>query len=165
MIISIAQDPRVALAQCCELLDEPIPDVQTPEDNQVHHALAWHRGTGTPTWFSRMVPKADHQRHLHSYFDGDMDEPLRFVFRGPEGKLQLPTQNLKIFIQIAQGIDDDTWDYHLRRHDYSKWFREVVKDFELADATQAIEQDETFTPQTSREAIIHKIRNRFEPKW
>ncbi|MGN6543998.1 MAG: HAD-IIB family hydrolase, partial [Aureliella sp.] len=110
MIISIAKDPRQALEQCCELLGEPTPDVPTPEDNQVHHALAWHRGTREPTWFSRMVPKAEHQRHIHSHFDGEMDEAYRFIFRGPEGKVQLPAQNLKIFIQLAQGIDDETWE-------------------------------------------------------
>ena len=165
MIISIAEDPRDAMRQCCDLLNEPIADVPTPEDNQVHHALAWRRGTRRPTWFSRMVPKADHQRHIHSHFDGEMDEPLRFVFRGPEGKLQLPTQNLKIFIQIAQGVDDETWLYHLRRHDYSRWFRDVVKDQELAQRTEAIESDESLKPKASREAIIREIRDRFEPKW
>lgn len=165
MIISIAKDPREALQQCCELLKEPLPDLPTPEDNQVHHALAWHRGTRTPTWFSRMVPKADHQRHIHSHFDGEMDAPDRFVFRGPERKLQLPTQNLKIFIQIADGIDDETWEYHLRRHDYSRWFRDVVKDYGLASTTESIENDQSLAPKASREAIIREIRDRFEPKW
>jgi hypothetical protein len=164
-IISIATDPRVALEQCCQLLGETPPDLPTPADHQVHHALAWHRGTRKPTWFSRMVLKSDHTRHLHSHFDGDMDEHLRFVFRGPHGKLQLPTQNLKIFIQIAQGIDDETWQYHLRRHDYSSWFREVVKDEGLAARTRTIEDATELTTQASRDAIIREIRDRFEPKW
>lgn len=164
-IISIASEPQEALREMSDLLDRQLPDLQTPRDHQVHHALAWRRGMEQPIWFSRMVPKSEAQRHRHSHFDGQMDPEYRFVFRGPEGKLQLSVQNLKIFMQNAEGLDDETWQYHLQRHDYSKWFRDVIKDEELADCTQAIESDATLSPQESRQAVFAQIRERFEPKW
>ena len=47
-----------------------------------------------------------------------------FYFRGPEGKLNLRAQNLMLFLQLADGVDDETWLHHLRQGDYSGWFRE-----------------------------------------
>ena len=37
--------------------------------------------------------------------------------------MNLRAQNLMIFLQIAEGIDDRTWEHHLRKGDYSEWFR------------------------------------------
>ena len=36
-------------------------------------------------------------------------------------------------MQIADGVDDDTWLYHLRAGDYSLWFHEGIKDDALAE--------------------------------
>jgi len=63
-----------------------------------------------------------------------------FVFRGPENKLKLRAQNLSIFLQMAEGIDDDTWLHHLGQRDYSKWFRSVIKDDGLAEEAEQIER-------------------------
>ena len=38
-----------------------------------------------------------------------------------------------MFLHIAEGIDDRTWKHHLEAGDYSEWFRDKVKDDELAD--------------------------------
>ncbi len=65
-----------------------------------------------------------------------------FYFRGPEDKLNLKAYNLMIFIQIASGVDDETWLYHLQRKDYSNWLRNSVHDKELADLVDAVENDE-----------------------
>ena len=47
-----------------------------------------------------------------------------------------------MFVQIAEGIDDATWQHHLRAGDYSEWFRDKIKDDELADEAAAIEADD-----------------------
>ena len=56
-----------------------------------------------------------------------------FYFTGPLNRLNLRAQNLAMFTQIAEGIDDETWLYHLRRGDYSQWMRDAIKDDEMAD--------------------------------
>jgi hypothetical protein len=43
-----------------------------------------------------------------------------------------------IFIQMAEGVDDDTWMYHLGKKEYSNWFRSAIHDEELADAAEKI---------------------------
>jgi hydroxymethylpyrimidine pyrophosphatase-like HAD family hydrolase len=160
-IISIANDPRDAIAQCCDLMGEPLPEFQPPEDLQEHRALAWRRGDKTPRWFIRLLPESERQRHQHSYMEGDMDLDLQFVFRGPESKLQLATPNLRQFINIGKGVDDNTWNYHLRRHDYSRWFLNVIKDEELAAQVEYVERDEAMDAEQSRQKIFDTIYKRF----
>jgi hypothetical protein len=55
-------------------------------------------------------------------------------------------QNLTLFVQIAEGVDDATWLHHLRAGDYSRWFRESIKDDGLADDVEDIERQESLTP-------------------
>jgi hypothetical protein len=66
-----------------------------------------------------------------------------------------------MFGQIAVGIDDDTWEYHLRRHDYSQWFRESIKDEALAAIAAAAEADESLTAAESRARILQAIEERY----
>ena len=65
-----------------------------------------------------------------------------------------------IFLQMADGIDDDTWSFHLARHDYSRWLTESVKDPDLKAAALQIESDH-LTPKASREAIRKAIEDRY----
>ena len=55
------------------------------------------------------------------------------LFRGPDEKLNLRAHNLELFVQMAEGVDEETWLHHLRQGDYSRWFRDAIKDPELAD--------------------------------
>ncbi|HRK79510.1 MAG TPA: hypothetical protein PLQ95_13325 [Thiobacillus sp.] len=57
-------------------------------------------------------------------------------FRTSSGISVLQVQNLMVFCQTAEGIDETTWMYHLRRGDYSRWFRDAIKDDYLADETE-----------------------------
>ena len=52
--------------------------------------------------------------------------------------------------KIVAGVDDRTWEYHLRAGDYSRWFRDKIKDFELASEVADIEMDEAVFPSASR---------------
>ena len=99
------------------------------------------------------------QRHKQKYAAGDMG-PDSFYFRGPEGKLNLKANNLMIFIQMAEGVDDETWMYHLKDHHYSDWFRKFVNDEDLAIRTVRIEEKED-DPVVSKQAIIQLIRERY----
>ena len=77
---------------------------------------------------SSIIPgRAERIRHLRKYAEGNMRYDS-FSFRGPGNRQNLRAQNLAIFSQIAEGIDDETWLFHLRRGDYSRWFRSAMKD-------------------------------------
>ena len=64
-------------------------------------------------------------------------------------------------MQIAAGIDDRTWMYHLREGEYSRWFADVIKDDGLADEARQIEQDEGLSADESRKQIQEAISRRY----
>lgn len=97
--------------------------------------------------------KMDRLRHRRKYAAGELPPDRSFYFTGAAGKMNLRAQNLMLFLQLADGIDDATWDFHLHRHDYSKWFREGIKDDNLADQAADIESRKSVTPQESRALI------------
>ncbi|HMC31803.1 MAG TPA: DUF5752 family protein, partial [Candidatus Angelobacter sp.] len=83
-----------------------------------------------------------------------------FFFRGPEAKLNLRAQNLGIFIQMAEGVDDETWLHHLHQHDYSRWIRSAIKDKKLAQQIEQIESENSNAAE-SRKQIIAAIEKQY----
>ena len=67
--------------------------------------------------------------------------------------MNLRAQNLMLFLQIGDGIDDETWQYHLQQGDFSRWFREEIKDDNLASAAERVEALTNSTPRESRTLI------------
>jgi hypothetical protein len=161
LFVAIGDEAEKSLAQFCELLGEPTPTVPPPSDYKEHEALAWWRGVSEPAWFNRLPPKGEHQRHRHGYLDGDMDAEHRFYFRGPKGELNLPAQNLRMFMQLGEGVDDDTWLFHLREGDYDHWFREVIKDENLADRAEKLRNNGDVSAAESRGKIFELIRQTY----
>jgi len=162
-VISISENPGEVVEQCCELMNEPVPKIEPPEDKQTHHALAWRRGDEKVIWFSRIAPLNATQRHVHSHYEGEMEPDLRFVFCGPKGELNLMTENIKQFIHIAEGVDEATWQFHRQQNDYSRWIDEVIKDGELADEIARIETSSGLDAKASRTSIVELLKERYEP--
>jgi hypothetical protein len=137
---------------------EPMRLVADQEDT----TAAWFaRIGGSPRRFKVAKPTEDRRRHKRKYAEGELGEDKSFYFRGPEGRLNLRAQNLELFSQLADGVDDDTWRYHLRRHDISRWFREAIKDQALAHEASEIEAQADLTPQESRERMRAAIQRRY----
>ncbi|HVO75373.1 MAG TPA: HAD-IIB family hydrolase [Ignavibacteriaceae bacterium] len=104
-------------------------------------------------------PKIKLKRHIKKYSEGDLGDKKSFVFSGPNGKLNLKAQNVMNFIRIAEGIDNETWTFHLKKNAYSEWFSKIVKDENLADEIKRIEDHKNLSPQKSRKMIINKIKD------
>jgi hypothetical protein len=105
--------------------------------------------------------KSELRRHRRKYAVGELGEDKSFYFRGPENKLNLRAQNMNIFTQLAEGIDEETWSHHLATSDYSRWLRESVKDQPLAEEVAKIEEDERLPAAESRARIIEAIRKHY----
>lgn len=162
LFIAIGDEPAKHLAKYCDLIGEQTPDLAPPLDKQEHRAIAWWRRDGKPAWFKRPTPPTDRQRHLHGYLDGDMSPEDRFYFRGPDDKLNLPAQNLRVFMQLGEGVDDETWDHHLRQGDYSRWFRNVLKDDDLAQRAESLSNNGKLPASDSRNQLFEFIRKKYE---
>ncbi len=160
MIILGPQAPAI-LEKMSKIIGEPLPDLpdRPPSDNEL---LVWQR---TPTSIIKTIradkPRQHHKRHTRKYAIGDLSEEFCFYFRGPNNALNLKAQNLAIFLQLAEGIDDATWMHHLQKKDYSDWFRVHIKDNTLADAADQIESDRSLSAAQSRQAIANLVKTRY----
>jgi hydroxymethylpyrimidine pyrophosphatase-like HAD family hydrolase len=125
------------------------------------HVVAWFVGKAAPPFSMQAEPgQAERIRHHRKYAEGNL-RWHSFYFRGPYGRHNLKAQNLTIFCQIAQGIDEETWLFHLYRGDYSRWFRQCIRDDYLADDTESIERRRDLPPWQTREAIRNLIYARY----
>jgi HAD superfamily hydrolase (TIGR01484 family) len=125
------------------------------------HAVVWlPRGGKAPFSMRIMSGRIERIRHLRKYAEGNMLD-RSFYFSGPAQRHNLRAQNLAIFSQMADGIDEETWLYHLYRGDYSRWFRDAVKDPYLADHTERIEQRKDLRPGETRDLIRSFIEARY----
>jgi hypothetical protein len=86
--------------------------------------LVWDREKHAPRWVKAKRPRQVHKRHTQKYTEGDLGTERSFFFRGPDNLLNLRAQNLMLFLQIAEGVDEHTWEHHLRAGDYSSWIRD-----------------------------------------
>jgi hypothetical protein len=160
-VLAIGADPAATITAFAERVGMPAPEV-SPEPLPTGEALAWFRNDGKPPIrYHVRVPHFERRRHVRKYAAGELGPDKSFFFRGPEAKLNLRAQNLQVFLQVADGVDDETWLYHLRRGDYSRWFREAIKDDALAQDAAQIEAAEDPDPAGTRGRIHVAIESRY----
>jgi hydroxymethylpyrimidine pyrophosphatase-like HAD family hydrolase len=160
-VIAIGATPRETLARFAAKVGAS-PPVTTPDPLPTGEALVWFRASGRPPLRYRVhTAHLERRRHVRKYAAGELGPDKSFFFRGPQGKLNLRAQNLLLFLQVADGVDDETWLYHLRRGDYSRWFHEAIKDDDLAGDAARIEADPSVDPSTSRGGIRRAIESRY----
>lgn len=126
-----------------------------------NRAAVWFRRLGTAPFSMSIIPgNRDRIRHRRKYAEGNMRHNS-FYFRGVDARQNLKAQNLTVFSQLAEGVDEETWLFHLYRGDYSRWFRDAVKDPYLADQTERIEQRSTLCLAETRNLIRRLIDSRY----
>jgi HAD superfamily hydrolase (TIGR01484 family) len=132
-----------------------------PSSLEPGEVLAWFVPAGELRRLSIRLSRADRKRHKRNYAHGELPEDQSFYFRGPDQKLNLRAQNLSVFAQLADGVDDETWMHHLKRGDYSHWLRTVIKDEDMAAEVEGVERDDSLDARQSRERIRGAIEERY----
>jgi len=121
------------------------------------------RGAGVTELIERMLENdLAGVKCEQAYLDGDLSPGERFYFRGPSGKLNLGAQNLRLFMQMGDGVDDETWQFHLSQGDYARWFREVIGDAELAEHTEALRNDGALSVSECRTRLFQFIEGKYK---
>lgn len=155
--ISLGDEAFELADSFADLTGRPRPYLRR-EQLEKGEALVWFTESGEPPAVAQLqISVSEMRRHKRKYASGELPEDCSFYFRGPEGKLNLRAQNLQLFAQIADGVDDETWLYHLRRSDYSQWFANQIKDENLAKGAEAIEANRALTARESRQAMRELI--------
>jgi HAD superfamily hydrolase (TIGR01484 family) len=163
IVIAVGKDPLKVLKR----VDPGVANRSDLHDRQIgseetSHALFWSKNDAdSPFTISPIPSRTERRRHRRKYAEGELGSEKSFYFTGPENKLNLRANNLIVFLQLAEGIDADTWNFHLHRGDYSRWFREVIKDPGLAEEASRVER----MPHISRDESRALIRAAIEQNY
>jgi HAD superfamily hydrolase (TIGR01484 family) len=159
MVIAVGDSPQEMLAVIGGARRQKLP--QWAGSLEQGQALFWPIGHGAPVTIQVAQARQERRRHRRKYAEGELIPEESFYFQGPEGKLNLRAQNLILFVQLAEGVDDATWMYHLNRGDYSEWFRRAIKDEALAAQAARVEATPDIPPSKSRELIKAAIEEHY----
>jgi hydroxymethylpyrimidine pyrophosphatase-like HAD family hydrolase len=160
VLIAIGQAPERTMEEFARATRGGLvwPDTLTHQPGKV---VVWFASAGEPPFAMQPEPgRAERIRHHRKYAEGDL-RWNSFFFRGPEGKTNLKAHNLTMFSHLAQGIDEETWMFHLRRGDYSRWFRHSIRDAQLAEEAERIRQRHDLAPPQTRDLICELIQARY----
>ncbi len=161
LVIAVGKGPDSVYRTFATALGRESPSAVSAE-NTNGNAHAWFPGGEAPPFPFAVEPaRGERRRHRRKYAQGELPSERNFVFRGPKGKLNLRAQNLQTFMQMGDGVDDETWMYHLRCRDYSKWVKQAIKDEGLASEIEAIERVRGISPAESRKAVRAAIDRRY----
>jgi HAD superfamily hydrolase (TIGR01484 family) len=159
--IACGPDAPTTIRTIADIVERPTPrlDGELPDGE----ALAWAVQTrdAQPTRFRPARPEGERQRHRRKYASGELGPDKSFWFRGPDDQLNLQAQNLTLFLQLADGVDDETWLYHLGRGEYSAWIKGSINDPELAAEVAAVEEDGAMRADESRRRIREIVEERY----
>lgn len=165
-LVAVGHEPAETIRRFGQAAGVAVPEVATGALEK-GWGLVWYPGRAGPPFAVRLAePDGERHRHRRKYAEGQLGDDKSFYFRGPDGRLNLRAQNLGLFVQIAQGVDDATWLHHLRRGDYSRWLRQAIKDGALADEVAEVERDAApagVAPdaQVTRERVRAAIERRY----
>jgi hypothetical protein len=167
LVLAVGPSPESTLQMFCDATGQAPPEwdgavASADTEQKDGEIVAWSPVTRAPPARVEVIPAGSvHRRHRRKYAQGDLGPDRSFYFRGPHEKLNLRAQNLALFVQIADGVDEATWLFHLRRGDYSRWFREHIKDGGLANAIERIEQNHKTPAATTRSLVRRAIEERY----
>lgn len=156
-VIAIGKDSAYPFQQFCEKLQLPMPsNIPSLSENEI---AVWDRESSPSVYKARFnLPVQLQQRHKKKYAQGDMSYNS-FIFTGPGNKMHLKANNLMLFAHIAEGIDAETWLFHLYRKDFSRWFRDSVHDEDLARVGE--EAEKISDMEASKKHILSYITTKY----
>ncbi|HET6316807.1 MAG TPA: hypothetical protein VFG86_10130, partial [Chloroflexota bacterium] len=161
-VCAVGEDPTATLEDAAELVGERPPGGE-PRDLRKGEALLWRRGDPDVPLIELVPASFKRRRHRRKYVEGELPPERSFYFRGPADALSLRVQNLQLFMQVASGVDDATWEWHLRAGDYSRWIQRELKDSKLAERVGAVERDRALSAAESRARVRELIESRYAP--
>lgn len=139
-LMTVGSQLRDTLTEFVTASGQPQTLPAIPDSLPTGELLVWRPGERSAAVVTVQPGNTQHRRHVRKYAEGLLIPERSFYFRGPEKKLNLRAHNLVLFVELAEGVDDDTWLHHLRRGDYSRWFESIIGDKALATEARDIEQ-------------------------
>lgn len=150
-LLVVGEQPQKAVETFYQSRDLPRPAI--PDTLALGEMLVVGSAGGEPTRMKIISGEGPRRRHRRKYAEGTLGDDRSFCFRGPDAKLNLLARNLITFMQMGDGVDAGTWQWHRERGDYSRWIAEAIKDEELAAEAGGIERSDG--PVDDARAALH----------
>jgi hypothetical protein len=137
-----------------------VPQVEPGEVLMLDPAQGPPYNQGAVRKLTAIPGSSDRRRHRRKYAEGRLGEDKSFYFRGETGQLNLRAHNLTLFVDLADGVDEATWEWHRQLGHYSQWLRDAVKDNDLADEVAEVERNGA-SPAEARQQIRAAVEQRY----
>jgi HAD superfamily hydrolase (TIGR01484 family) len=158
--VAVGPSPEATLAELAAAFGAAPPQTPAGETNR-NEVVVWQRSADGDPFTAVIIPaRSERLRHLRKYAEGNLGSQS-FFFRGPGARMNLRAQNLTSFCEMAAGVDDETWLFHLRRGDYSAWMRGTIKDEDLAREVVGVEDASHLGSTESRRMVRDAIDRRY----
>jgi len=161
LVAALGTEPSAALRQFAAAAGVAVPAGPDEQPRDYTEALAWRPRESSAPFTFRLMPtqtKEPAPAAAGRPKPADLPPERSFYFRGPQRRQNLRAQNLPLFVQIGRGVDDETWLYHLRERDYSRWLASVLGEGGLSAQVGAIEA-EGGSAELTRERIAAAIES------
>ncbi len=158
----VGSDAATTVQDFASVVDVDLPILPASE-NVEGEIILWEINNPTQARQCKALKSVrEHHRHRRKYAEGQLPPDRSFYFRGPNDTLNLRAQNLILFCQLAEGIDDETWQFHLESGDYSRWLSTNIKDESLAAEVERIEAlHRSSTAEDSKQAVLAAIQREY----
>lgn len=161
ILFALGKSPGNTINTYCTAVGQTAPALDLSE-LEPGRAIMWDRAAQLPPVVLEIARSTiERRRHRRKYAEGELPADRSFYFTGGSGRFNLRAQNLFLFMQLGEGVDDATWMHHLQAHDYSTWVRDVIKDETLARTIHGIEAQSGLPASESRRVIRAAIEARY----
>ena len=160
-VLIIGRDSVGLIETLCQALGRPVPALP-PRGPEVGEAIYWECRTDAPPVLIKVEkPQGAVKRHTRKYTQGTLGEDRSFFFRGVDGRLNIRAHNLAMFLDIGDGVDGESYFFHLRSGHFATWLRTSIKDEELADEVAEIAAHEGLDLTQARALVRAAIERRY----
>jgi hydroxymethylpyrimidine pyrophosphatase-like HAD family hydrolase len=163
LVIGFGADAAYCINVVAHRLDRAeitVPEVASDPDC----AIAWWITSGDEPF--QIIPAGcdlEHRRHHRKYAEGDMGPERSFYFRGPDGTTVLQAGSVAAFLELVARVSDESWRFHLKRHDYSTWISDSIGAPDLAVEVARVEDDRCLSSEDSKRRIRKLLDEYFAP--
>jgi hypothetical protein len=113
--------------------------------------------------FAPDIREVSHVRHRHKYAEGQVPYERGFTFRDGNNTIGPHVSSMAEFSDELQRVPHEALVHHAKRHDFSRWVKEVFHDRLLGDAIERCESNVRSSDAAGlRTALRELVRLRYD---
>jgi len=157
VLVTLGSTARELVEQFAKRIQRRCPDFPERSPGPEYACLWDLRNDKDVVLLNQLRPTQKHHRHSGKYVAGDVGAWHAFRF----STLCQSASNLTEFLSLSTRLEDTALRGYMNAGDFSKWFREIIRDDVLANKTHQVETDATLAPKEALTQISHLVHSRY----